>query len=65
MTPVRVEVAGKVLRLFPSFHDAQVRAQLLAHGALERFQPVEHESGTGWLVSDKESGRQFDDAGPI
>lgn len=65
MHSVRQEDDGKVLRLFPTMDDAIKNAQLLARGSLERFHAVKHKSENGWLVHDKESGRQYDAAGLI
>lgn len=65
MRSVREEDNGKVLRLFITMEEAMANAQLLARGSLERFHAIEHKSKNGWLVQDKESGRQFDAAGLI
>jgi hypothetical protein len=65
MYTVRQEENGKTLRLFNSESDATAAAQMIARGALERFRAVQHKSGNGWLVQDKETGRQLDADGPI
>ena len=65
MRTVRQEDDGKVLRLFSIESDAVKAANLIARGALERYQSIQHKSGNGWLVEDKETGRQFDANGPI
>jgi hypothetical protein len=65
MHTVRCEDNGLTLRLFMSEKAAQDYAVLLAPGALERFLPQLHDSGTGWYVADRESGRQYDAAGLI
>ena len=65
MRTVRQEDNGKVLRLYPNESDASKAAALIARGVLERYVAVTHKSGNGWLVQDKETGRQLDAAGPI
>lgn len=65
MQTVRQEDDGKVLRLFALESDANSAAGLIARGALERFEVIQHKSGNGWLVHDKESGRYLDASGPI
>ncbi len=65
MRTVRQEDGAKVLQLFQLESDAIQAAQLIARGALERYQAVQHKSGNGWLVQDKETGRQLDASGPI
>ena len=62
---VRIECGNIVLRLFPSLASAERACLELGCGHLNRFEPVEHESKTGWLVRDRQSLRLYDDAGLI
>lgn len=62
---VRQEWQGKVYRLFSSQEAAQKDAGLLARGALERFVCVMHASQNGWIIVDKESGREYDSSGVV
>lgn len=67
MSKVRIEdmSMGKVLYLHTAKSDAEELARQLGRGHLERFQSVEHSSGLGWFVKDKESGRVFDAQGLV
>lgn len=62
---IRDESSGKTMYLYPTQAEADALAIQLGRGHLERFKAVEHASGNGWFVKDRESGRLYDAQGVI